>query len=188
MRMKTTDNQEELFDLVDENDNVIGEVSRKQANHNPLLIHRAIGVLIFNQSSHLFLQQRSSTKDTDPNKWSISIAGHVSKGKPYKETAVREGQEELGITTKPVYVCKHLVKTQQEAEINCIFKAQHNGPFTLNPQEIVGGRFFPIEEIQSKLDSSELDITTFSLITLNLVCGILSKDWQTVKHCLIKTF
>ncbi len=75
--MKTTDNQNEIFDVVDEDDNVIGRVKRGEANRNKNLIHRSIGVAVFNRKGEIYLQQRSSTKDTDPMCWTISCSGHV---------------------------------------------------------------------------------------------------------------
>ena len=78
MKMKISDNQNEIFDVVDENDKVIGQARRGEAHRNKKLIHRSVGVLVFNKKGELFLQQRSATKDTDPLKWTISASGHVS--------------------------------------------------------------------------------------------------------------
>jgi len=75
--IKTTDNQNEIFDIVNEEDRVIGQTTRGEAHGNPKLMHRSIGVVIFNSKGEIFLQQRSATKDTDPLKWTISCSGHV---------------------------------------------------------------------------------------------------------------
>lgn len=40
--METTDNPDEVFDLVDEDDVVIGQASRAVCNVSPDLIHRAV--------------------------------------------------------------------------------------------------------------------------------------------------
>ena len=75
--MKYTDNQNELFDIVDEDDQVIGQATRGEVHRNKNLIHRSIGVCVFNSKGEIYLQKRSSTKDTDPGKWTISCSGHV---------------------------------------------------------------------------------------------------------------
>ena len=76
--MKTTDNQNELFNIVDEKDNVVGQATRGEVHKNKSLIHRSVGVVVFNSRGEIFLQQRSAGKDTDPSKWTISASGHVS--------------------------------------------------------------------------------------------------------------
>jgi len=80
--MKTTDNQNEILDVVDENDNVIGQARRGEVHGNKYLIHRSVGVAVFNSRGELFLQQRSATKDTDPLCWTISCTGHVGIAAP----------------------------------------------------------------------------------------------------------
>ncbi len=94
---KTTDNQNEVFAVVDENDRVVGEATRREVHKDKNLIHRSVGVAVFDAKGELFMQQRSPTKDTEPLKWTISCSGHVDKGEGYEETAVRELSEELGL-------------------------------------------------------------------------------------------
>ncbi len=77
-----TDNQNEIFDVVDEEDKVIGRATRGEVHQNKRLIHRSVGVVIFNSRGEIFLQQRSKTKDTDPLKWTISCTGHVGAAGP----------------------------------------------------------------------------------------------------------
>lgn len=79
----------ELFDVVDENDNIIGRATREECHSNPKLMHRASIILIFNSKGELLLQKRSMNKDTNPGKWANSVAGHVDPGESYEETAKR---------------------------------------------------------------------------------------------------
>jgi isopentenyldiphosphate isomerase len=95
--IQTTDNQNKIFDVVNEKDEVIGQAKRGEAHGNSKLIHRSIGVAVFNSKGELFLQQRSETKDTEALKWTISCSGHVNSGGSYEETFFRELKEELGI-------------------------------------------------------------------------------------------
>ena len=44
-----------------------------------------------------FLQKRSHEKDSFPNQWDISSAGHIPAGDDWKESALRELSEELGL-------------------------------------------------------------------------------------------
>ncbi len=72
---------DEMFDIVDESDRVIGSETRNTVHVNNFR-HRAVHMLIFNQAGELFLQKRSIWKDKNPGVWDSSAAGHVDAGKP----------------------------------------------------------------------------------------------------------
>lgn len=96
----TTDPQDELLTEVDQNNQVIGPIPRGQA-HQSGVYYRTIYVLVVDEKNRILLQKRSPTKDLYPNKWDLSVGGHVNYGDSYLETAVRELEEELGIRTAP---------------------------------------------------------------------------------------
>ncbi len=65
---------QEKLNIVDENDNIIGEDTRKNIHKNGLL-HREIWVWIYNKNLDVLFQKRSSNKDTFPNKLDASVLG-----------------------------------------------------------------------------------------------------------------
>ncbi|OGE77553.1 hypothetical protein A3J19_04070, partial [Candidatus Daviesbacteria bacterium RIFCSPLOWO2_02_FULL_41_8] len=138
------DNQDELFVVVDKSDKIIGYRTRYDCHHNKQLIHRTIGVVIFNDKEEILLQKRSKNKDTNPSLYTLAVAGHVDKGETYKQTAQRELLEELGISSPLFKKKKFIVKTDIETEMNCIFTATYNGPFSPNKQETDGVKFVTI--------------------------------------------
>src|SRR6516225_10627679 len=87
---------EEIFDVVDKHDQVIGRKSRNEV-HRLGLMHRAVHVLVFNNRGQIFLQKRSMKKDRQPGVWDSSASGHVDSGEDYDTTAVREVWEEIGL-------------------------------------------------------------------------------------------
>lgn len=97
---------EEIFDIVDEHDRVIGQATRRQT-HTKNLLHRAVHVLIFNSRSELLVQKRSATKDTFPSCYDSSASGHLAAGEDYDTTAYREVTEELGIILPAGSIQKH---------------------------------------------------------------------------------
>ncbi len=163
---KTTDNLNELFDIVDEYDNVIGKAEREEVHKNKKLIHRSVGILIFNQNNELFLQQRSKTKDTDPLKWTISASGHVIAGDSYEITAIREINEELGVDLSVKQIAKYLCKAPNETEMIMLFQAFSDGPFSLHPQEIAGGKFFTQAKLRSAVSSGTVELSYSGRIAL----------------------
>ena len=94
----------EIFDIVDADDRVVGQATRAEV-HARKLFHRAVHILIFTPGGTLILQRRSLAKDTCPGLLSSSCAGHVDAGESYGFAALRELEEELGIS---VQAEKHL--------------------------------------------------------------------------------
>ena len=88
---------EEMIDVLDENGVKTGEVVTRKEVHKKGLWHRIIVVAIIDNNNQLLMQQRSYQKDTNPGKWDISVAGHVSAGQTSLEAAIREVEEEVGI-------------------------------------------------------------------------------------------
>ena len=86
----------EIFDIVDPQDRVIGQATRCEA-HTSQLLHRAVHILIFNQTGALIVQKRAMTKDSFPGCYDSSASGHLNAGESYDAAACREVQEELGL-------------------------------------------------------------------------------------------
>ena len=110
--MNITDNPDEIFDVVDENDNVIGRATRKECNSNPDLIHRAVFILVYNDKDEILWQKRSLTKDAAPGKWVTSVSGHVDAGEDYVDATIREVMEEIGIDVEAEFLGKFLFRYQ----------------------------------------------------------------------------
>jgi isopentenyldiphosphate isomerase len=95
------DDPDEVFDLVDERDHVIGRVRRGDAHHNPDLIHRSVQVLVFDRLGRLLLQRRSQTKDLFPGYYCASASGHVTAGDEYARRQTRSARgARLGAGTR----------------------------------------------------------------------------------------
>lgn len=91
---------DEVFDVVDERDVVVGREFRREI-HRRGLLHRAIHIFWVRGDGRLCLQRRSFAKDNCPGLLSSSCAGHVDAGEDYLTAAVRELREELGVSVGP---------------------------------------------------------------------------------------
>lgn len=138
----------ERFQVVDENDHVIGDAPRGEVHGNNLR-HRAVHVFIFNRQGELFLQKRSAWKDRHPLLWDSSAAGHVEAGEDYDETASRELKEELGVKAELTRLAKLPCSQTTGWEFIWLYRGEHEGPFDLARTEIEYGEFFPIEIVES---------------------------------------
>ena len=121
---------EEIFDVVDERDEVIGRQTRSEV-HRLGLGHRAVHVLVFNLRGELFLQKRSMKKDCFPGAWDSSAAGHLDSGEAYDDCAVRELREELGLTVpgplRKLFKISACPATGQEHV--WVYQCEAEGPF-----------------------------------------------------------
>lgn len=86
---------DELFDIVDELNQVTGQGTRREI-HEGSLRHRAVHMFLVNKHGAVLLQKRSLWKDRQPGKWDSSGSRHLDAGESYEEAAVRELKEELG--------------------------------------------------------------------------------------------
>lgn len=72
---------DELFDIVDELNQVTGQGTRREI-HEGSLRHRAVHMFLVNKHGAVLLQKRSLWKDRQPGKWDSSAAGHLdARGK-----------------------------------------------------------------------------------------------------------
>ena len=159
---KTTDPQHELLTEVDDNNNVIGSISRQDAHNNPSKFYRTIMVLVKNQNDEILIQKRSSTKDLYPNCWDLSVGGHVSYGNTYEETAVRELHEELGInTTKKDLILRGevLVSLPNSNEFFNVFEytLKETDHINLNTTEINSIKWLNLESLKKSIENNELE-------------------------------
>ena len=139
---------EDIFDIVNERDEVIGRAPRGEV-HARGLLHRAVHVLVFNSRGEVFLQKRSMKKDRQPGVWDSSCSGHVDSGEDYDQTAVRELREEIGLnlSAPPQRLFKIDACEETDAEFVWVYRCENEGPFQLHPDEIETGDWFTPEHV-----------------------------------------
>jgi isopentenyldiphosphate isomerase len=152
---------EEIFDVVNEHDEVVGTAPRKEV-HARGLWHRAVHVLVFNARGEVFLQKRSMLKDTARGKWDSSSSGHLDTGEDYDTCAVRELREEIGlvVTQRPRRVFKVDACKETGWEFCWIYQCENEGPFTLHPDEIETGAWFAPEAVNKWVAEKPADFAS----------------------------
>lgn len=141
---------EDIFDIVNERDEVVGNAPRSVV-HARGLLHRAVHILVFNKRGELFLQKRSLKKDRQPGVWDSSTSGHVDSGEDYDTSAVRELGEEIGlkVARMPQRLFKIDACEETDQEFVWVYRCESEGPFTLHPDEIDEGGWFAPEKVSN---------------------------------------
>lgn len=139
---------EEQVYITDENNVVLRSAPRSEMRKKNLW-HRAIHILVFNDQRELFVHQRTFEKDLHPGYYDTKLSGVVAQ-ESYIETAKRELKEELGIKDVPLHQILSLKTQSSENKAHVkVFTCRHNGPFTLQPEEIIQEHQFTPEGLLS---------------------------------------
>ena len=177
---------EEIFDIVNERDEVVGQNTRREV-HARGLWHRAVHVLVFNARGEVFLQKRSLKKDIAAGKWDSSASGHLDSGEDYDACAVREVREEIGLDltnltqrrkdaklkffsassaslrekSEPLEkLFKVDARKETGWEFCWIYRCESEGPFVLHPDEIETGDWFAPDAVTKWVDEQPHDFAS----------------------------
>ena len=100
IRMKKTMNTAvEMMDVVDKDDNVVGQATRTEVE-DKLLRFRIVHVMLTNDVGNILVQWRKADKKVSPRTFTASAAGAVEAGESFDDAAVRELKEEMGVSLR----------------------------------------------------------------------------------------
>jgi mutator protein MutT len=159
---------DELLDLINKDDEVIGTVLKSVAHKDPSLTHREIAIAIFNDKGEVLLQQRSIQK-IDPGKWTISAAGHVEAGEEPEKSVKREVKEELGLDIDPVFHKKEFNKYKdQETRIFWVYYAlvKEAPKLKLQKEEVMDAKWVNIRDLEKFGKHNDYDTKSISHKTI----------------------
>ncbi len=136
--------------MVDEAGRPIGAVSRREMRARRLP-HRAAYVLVFNRRGELFIHLRAAGKDVFPGHWDVAIGGVLAAGESFEQGARREAGEELGVEVSLEALFPLRYADAHTVVHGVAYRALHDGPFSLQPEEIVRGEFVPLPSIDARV-------------------------------------
>lgn len=145
--------KKEIIDIIDENENVIGQCNKVEL-YTKKYLHQIVHVLLFNDKNELLLQLRAKNKSYLPGYWVTSVGGHVMSGETPKSAALREMEEEIGILLDIQPYKKVWWDSTDEIGLRkqlIIFTSNSNGPFKVFEDEVERVEFFPIDQIKKMI-------------------------------------
>lgn len=144
----------EYLDVVDENAQPTGATIERGEAHRKGILHRTSHVWLLrrrNERVQILLQLRSKNKESWAECYDISSAGHIPAGDGFVESALRELQEELGITAS----AEELIPC---GDRRFVFKYEYRGEeFTDNQISRVFVLWCDIDEYEIAVQKSEVD-------------------------------
>jgi 16S rRNA (adenine1518-N6/adenine1519-N6)-dimethyltransferase len=163
----------ELLATVDRNDQSLIPVDRATI-HREKLLHRAVHIFILNRRGELLLQKRSYRKDKFPRRWDSSAAGHVNAGESYRDCAIRELKEELGITAALTDLGRIPASEITGYEFIEIYAGIHDGPVSWNYHEIETCGLFELDMIDLWIGRRPEDFASGFIECYRSVRGVLA--------------
>jgi isopentenyl-diphosphate delta-isomerase type 1 len=160
----------EWFDIVDEDNNVIGRVTREECHNGSKVLHPVVHIHIFNSSKKLLLQKRKRTKKIQPGKWDTSVGGHIQSGESLEHAIKREALEELGITLdikKLIDIDRYVFESDIEKELVFSSVYHYDGPIIFQESEIDEVQFFTCKELKTLISQGKTTpnfVAEFSLL------------------------
>lgn len=156
--------EDEILEVVDSNDSVVGTARRAEI-HRLGLLHRAVHIFVFNVSGQIYVQRRSASKDMHPSKLGSSAAGHVDPGETYEQTAIREFEEELGISEHLTEILRVAACAETDNEHVVLYRTTTDADPHPNPDEIQWGGFMNPEQLTSLMKQAPEDfVPGFTLL------------------------
>ena len=181
---------------VEENDEVIGPISKFDSHYGDGKYHRAFSVLLFDASGRLLLQKRASHKITFPGVWANSCCSHplysedeleLKDALGVKRAAIRKLEQELGIHPSQVpiekfdFVTKMRYQARQdeewiEREIDHCLVIHVDVDVNPNPNEVEEIKWVSKDELEEMLvadDDNNIIAPWFRCIAAR----IMTDDW-----------
>ena len=140
---------EEMLDIVNEKDEVVGKKSRKEA-HEKGLLHRVVHVVIENAEGKVLCLKRSEKAEVRPG-FISNCAEHVKSGENLEDAAKRAPEEELGTKISPKFFGKIVLKDKNHNQIIECFKGKSDGPFKIDLSELQSYEFKEIWLIKKEI-------------------------------------
>ena len=95
---------EEMFEILEPDGSFSGKLKSRKQVHRDGDLHGAAHIWVYrfvDRKAELLLQKRSHNKDSFPDCYDTSSAGHLDPGENFLNGALRELKEELGISAAP---------------------------------------------------------------------------------------
>ena len=144
-------NVDELLDIVDAQDRVVGQAARGEATARRLR-HRCVFVLARDDAGRVFVHRRTARKLVFPSMYDMFVGGVVGAGESYDDAAKREAEEELGVRDlAPVPLFRFLYESPEHTWWSAVYETRTPVEVEPQPEEVAWHAFLPEAELAARL-------------------------------------
>ncbi|MYS21944.1 Isopentenyldiphosphate isomerase [Streptomyces sp. DvalAA-14] len=147
---------DEIIDIVDEHDTVIGQSPRGAAYARGLR-HRCAFILARDAADRIFVHRRTARKLVFPSLYDMFVGGVVGAGESYDRAALREAEEELGVSglPQPEPLFRFLYEDGPRSWWSTVYQVRCEMPVSPQPEEVAWHTFLTEDELAARLPDWE---------------------------------
>lgn len=174
--------------LVNEADESIGRMAKRDCHLDQGVLHRAFSVFIFNSTGEVLLQKRSEQKFLWPLYWSNACCSHPREGEDSEEAVHRRLEQELGIRTQLTFLYKFIYQASfadigSEHELCWVWAGRAEASdITANNNEIADWQFLTPTELEQGLATRPQEFTPWMKMEWQRICADHSSLISPAKH------
>ena len=157
---------DEFINILDEHGKLTGEIKLKSEAHRLGLYHSSVHIWFYTKKGEILIQKRADFKDTFPNLWDVSVAGHISAGETPEYSAIREISEEIGLTINKnhinfigVYLEQtHPRENIMDNEFHYIYLAELQTPvenLVIQEEEVAAIKMISLQNLKQDLSDTD---------------------------------
>ena len=176
---------DEKFDVLNKYGQFTGKTATRSECHKKGLWHRAVYAFIIDEDFNILLQKRSDKKDLWPNKWDVTVGGHVDAGELGRQALKRECKEELGIDILDSDI-KFLVSSTSVYKNGNYYNRHYDEGYLIikkvdpvnlkiNEEEVSSIRYFSKEELLKRINDN-YDGLTEKIISWQILKTLLENE------------
>ncbi|WP_299537624.1 NUDIX hydrolase [uncultured Streptomyces sp.] len=144
---------DEMLDIVDETDVVVGRAPRGEATAKGLR-HRCVFIEARDARNRVFVHRRTDTKMVFPSHYDMFVGGVVGAGESYDDAALREAEEELGVSglPRPEPLFRFLYEDGAHSWWSSVYQVRCELPVEPQPEEVAWHAFLTDAEVAARID------------------------------------
>ena len=143
----------EYLDVLDEFGNITGIVKSREEAKRDKEYYRIVFLWMYNPKlKKILIQRRSMNKETAPNRWDLTVGGHVQARESSIDAIIRETKEEIGIDISDDCITKVLeVKPNEKkpkfTDIYFVIKEVDIDDIKLQLEEVSEVKYVSLDEL-----------------------------------------
>jgi len=145
---------DEIIDIVDEEDRVVGQARRADAYARGLR-HRCAFILVRDAEDRIFVHRRTARKLVFPSMYDMFVGGVLGAGESYDEAALREAEEELGVSGLPQPERRFTFSFESDSGSwwSAVYEVRCDLPVDPQAEEVAWHAFLTEDEVAARLST-----------------------------------